>query len=552
MPTTNRPIKVLLTEDNTEHAELLERLLGFSEYPAFSVTTAASLAAAIGKLHGAPPDIVLLDLSLPDSEGVETFRKMNAAAPTVPIVVLSGISDVTLAIEMVQEGAQDYLVKGHVDTHLLLRSIQYAIERKRAHVAAQQMNAELEARVKERTLSLISVNEELQRQIGERRHAEEQIGNTNRQLTVALSELRTVQRSRAVSDRSGVANREIEEAFKRIQQHAELILRAPGMLANAEKVTEHVQQIVAAAEAGWKALRKPREAAEHTTHEESVPAASPFEVVALDALAERVIVLCTPKGGQQADAAAAKISFVRKAGRGVEIQGDPVQLREMLTHIVRNSISAIPRRGTITVGAEQQGNDAVLFVQDDGLGITETVRKRLLDPSAAEDRPDGWPSGYGVIHEVVARHRGRLEIESRKGIGTTVRVIFPSAKSAADAARPRRVLVVDDDPMVREVLSTYLSEDGYKVELANNGREGLAKFAAGEFDIVLTDRSMPEMEGDELAREVKKLKPQVPVILVTGFGDIMAATGEKPEGVDFVMTKPFTMAGLQNMLAQFR
>lgn len=550
MPITNRPIKVLLVEDNTEHAELLERLLGFSEYPTFAVATAESLAAGIEKLRGWEPDIVLLDLSLPDSDGVETFRRMNAVAPAVPIVILSGISDVTLAIEMVQEGAQDYLVKGHVDTHLLLRSVQYAIERKRAHVASQQVNSELEARVKERTASLISVNEELQREIGERRRAEEQIVNSNRQLTVALSELRAAQRSRAVSDRSGAATREIEEAFKRIQQHAEVILRAPGVLTSAEKVTEHVQQIVAAADAGRKALRKPRDAAELAAHEESAPAGSPFEAVALDALAERVIVLCSPKPGQQPAAASAKISFVRKADKGVEIQGDPVQLREMLTHLVRNSISAIPRRGTITVGAEQRGNEAVLFVQDDGLGITETVRKRLLDPSVAEDRPDGWPSGYGVIHEVVARHGGRLEIESRKGIGTTVRVIFSPAKSS-ETARPRRVLVVDDDPMVREVLSTYLSEDGYEVELAVNGREGLAKFAAGSFDIVLTDRSMPEMEGDELAREVKKLKPHVPVILVTGFGDIMASTGEKPEGVDIVMNKPFTMAGLQNMLAQF-
>lgn len=552
MPITNRPIKVLLVEDNKEHSELLERLLGFSEYPTFTVATAMSLATGIAKLATGTMDIVLLDLSLPDSEGVETFRRVNAAAPDVPIVVLSGISDVTLSIEMVQEGAQDYLVKGHVDTHLLLRSIQYAIERKRSHVAAQQVNAELETRVNERTAALVAVNEQLQREIGERRHAEEQLVKSNRQLTVALAELRAVQRGRAVSERSGPATRDIEEAFKRIQQHAELILRAPGVMANPDKVAEHIQQIATATEAGRKTLRKPRDAAEAAAPDDNAAQASPFETVTLDALAERVIVLCSPKTAEPAGATAAKVSFVRKVDKGVEIQGDPIQLREMLTHLVRNSMSAIPRRGTITVGAHQQGSEAILFVQDDGLGVTEAVRQRLLDPSAAVDRADGWPSGFGVIHEVVARHRGRLEIESRKGIGTTVRVIFPSAKSVNAAARPQRVLVVDDDPMVREVISTYLGEDGYEVGLAVNGRDGLEKFAAGEFDIVLTDRSMPEMEGDELAREVKKIRPNVPVILITGFGDIMAVTGEKPDGVDLVMSKPFTMAGLQNMLATFR
>ena len=215
-------------------------------------------------------------------------------------------------------------------------------------------------------------------------------------------------------------------------------------------------------------------------------------------------------------------------------------------------MNAIPRRGTITIGAHREGDDTILTVQDDGLGVTEAMRQRLLDPSAAPERADGWPSGYAVIHEVVARHRGRLEIESRKGIGTTVRVIFPSAKSAAAPPPLRRVLVVDDDPIVREVIQTYLTDDGYAVTLAANGRDGLEKFCAAEFDIVLTDRSMPEMEGDELAREVKRRRPGVPVVLVTGFGDIMATTGEKPEGVDLVMSKPFTMAGLQATLARFR
>jgi DNA-binding response OmpR family regulator len=552
MPLENRPIRVLLIEDNSEHAELLERLLGFSDYPKFAVTTGRTLAAGLKKLGAGTQDIVLLDLTLSDSDGVETFRRVNAASPALPIVILSGISDVTSAIEMVQEGAQDYLVKGHVDTHLLLRSIQYAIERKRSQVAMQNVNAELESRVTERTAALVAVNEQLQREVAERRRAEEQLVKSNRQLTVALAELRAAQRGKALSERSGAATRELEDSFKRIQQHSELILHAPAVIANPEKVTEHLQQIVAAVEAGRKGLRKPREIPEEAAPEEPAAPAIQFETVALDALAERVIALCSPKAGDQARTAAAKVTFVRQADKGVEIQGDPVQLREMLTHLVRNSMAAIPRRGTITVGAQRQGSEAILFVQDDGLGVSEAVRQRLLDPSASTDRADGWPSGYAVIHEVVARHRGRLEVESRKGIGTTVRIIFPSAKSTNASARKRRVLVVDDDAMVREVISAYLSEDGYAVELAMNGREGLEKFAAGQFDIVLTDRSMPEMEGDELAREVKKIKPDVPVILLTGFGDIMAVTGEKPAGVDVVMSKPFTMAGLQNTLANFR
>ena len=551
MPIQNRPIKVLLVEDNREHSELLERLLGFSEYPVFTVSNAATLAAGIAKLSSGE-DIVLLDLSLPDSTGTDTFRRMNAAAPTVPIVILSGVSDVTTAIETVQEGAQDYLVKGHVDTHLLLRSIQYAIERKRLHVAAQQVNAELEIRVKERTAALEAANEQLKREIGERTHAEEQQVKSNRQLTVALAELRNVQR-RGGPERTSAATKELEDSLKRIQQHAEVILCAPALLANPEKATEHLQQIVDAAAAGRKALRKPREASDAAAEEEQGTAPTgEFESVMLDAVIEQVIAACSPKGGGGAGDAAPKVTFDRRVEKGVEIQGDPAQIAQLLTQLIRNSMSAIPRRGTITVGVHHQGNDAFLVVQDDGLGITEAVRQRLMDPSAATDHADGRPSGYGLIHEIVARHHGRLEIKSRKGIGTNVRIVFPIVAAGAETARVRRVLVVDDDPMIREVISTYLTEDGYSVELATNGREALEKFNAADFDIVLTDRSMPEMGGDELACELKKRKANVPVILLTGFGDIMAAAGEKPDGVDFVMSKPFTMAGLQNMLAKFR
>ena len=544
MPLTNRPIRVLLIEDNQEHAELLERLLGFSEFPKFSVAIAGTLADGLAKLEGGLEDLVLLDLTLPDSKGVSTFRAVNTAVPALPIVVLSGIADVTMAIEMVQEGAQDYLVKGHVDTHLLMRSIQYAIERKRAQVAVQSSNAELESRVNGRTADLTAVNERLQQEVADRRHAEEQLLKSNRQLTVALAELRSAQRSQAAGDRPGAPVRELDEVFRRIQQNGELVLRAPATLANPIKVGEHLQQILSAVETGRKALRRTREMTEVSV--ESV------ETVAADALVDSVMAVMKPKIREQGKAEGPKVSLVKQVDKGVEIEGDPVHLRDMLAQLVVNSISAIPRRGKVMLGARQQGSEVILFVQDDGLGITEAARQRLLNPSAAGAGTGDRTTGYALIHEVVARHRGRLEIESRKGIGTTVRVIFPSGKPAsADNAR-RRVLVVDDDPMIREVITAYLAEDGYTVEVAGNGREGLEKFCAGDFDIVLTDRSMPEMDGDQLAREVKKRKPAVPVILLTGHGESMLAEGERPAGVDLVMSKPFTMSGLQKALAKFR
>jgi CheY-like chemotaxis protein len=83
---------------------------------------------------------------------------------------------------------------------------------------------------------------------------------------------------------------------------------------------------------------------------------------------------------------------------------------------------------------------------------------------------------------------------------------------------------------------------------ASNGREGLEKYEGGSFDLVLTDRAMPEVNGDVLAREIKKINPQQPIILLTGFGDLMSGAGEKPEGVDMVVSKPFTLNSLREAI----
>jgi DNA-binding response OmpR family regulator len=108
--------------------------------------------------------------------------------------------------------------------------------------------------------------------------------------------------------------------------------------------------------------------------------------------------------------------------------------------------------------------------------------------------------------------------------------------------------VVEDEPLVREVITVYLDEDKHQVVTAENGRLGLEKFKAGTFDLVMTDRAMPEMNGDQLAVEIKKLRPDQPILLLTGFGDLMSGAGEQPPGVDLVVSKPFTLATLRNAI----
>jgi PAS domain S-box-containing protein/putative nucleotidyltransferase with HDIG domain len=127
----DRPTTVLLIEDNPGDARLIQEMLAEGGGDRFKLKCATHLSAGLERLVKGGIDIVLLDLGLPDSQGFDTFVKTYAQAPRVPIVVLSGLADEELAIKTVQEGAQDYLVKGHLDSHALVRTIRYAIERKR-------------------------------------------------------------------------------------------------------------------------------------------------------------------------------------------------------------------------------------------------------------------------------------------------------------------------------------------------------------------------------------------------------------------------------------
>ncbi len=111
---------------------------------------------------------------------------------------------------------------------------------------------------------------------------------------------------------------------------------------------------------------------------------------------------------------------------------------------------------------------------------------------------------------------------------------------------PLRILVVDDEPMVREIVRLFLAEDQCSITMAVNGRDALARFCDEEFDVVFTDRAMPEMDGHELARAIKKLKPDQPIILLTGYD---AGALEDPN-VDLVVAKPFTMDCLRKAIRQ--
>ncbi len=553
-------INVLLIEDNPQHVALLEQILAELIDERFRLIHAESVVAGIERLALRGVDIILLDLSLPDSEGFDTFARVFAEAGDTPIIVLSGIGDEALAVQTVQNGAQDYLVKGHVDKHLLVRSMQYAIERQRSQQELTNAHHELERRVIERTAELQKANTSLQREIADRKRAEEALRESNRQLAEALGQLKQTQQHIIQRERlhalgrmaSGIAH-DFNNALAPILGFSELLLLRADTLSDPVKVKSYLRMIHTAAKDSAKVVSRLRE---FYRYREETEVSAP---VALDELVNEVISLTQPKWKDQAQAKGINISIETELAENATVMGNETELREMLTNIVFNAVDAIAQDGVIAFRTFVQGNLASIQVADTGVGMSEEVRARCLEPFFSTKEQHGTGLGLGIVYGILRRHEGDIRITSEPGKGTSITLSIPMR--AVEKAPPKpvvvesipaplRVLVVEDEPLVREVVTVYLNEDGHAVDTAKNGREGLEKFKSGEFDVVLTDRAMPEMNGDQLAAQIKLLRPDMPVILLTGFGDLMMDVGERPSGVDLIVSKPFTLNSLREALSK--
>ncbi len=175
-PTIKRPdIQILLIEDNLAEARLLQEILKHNLNSQFAVTHVLRLGAAILQLNSARFDVALLDLTLPDSDGLASLDAVSHHMPSLPIVVLTNTNDDELAIKAVQHGAQDYLVKRHVNLDVLVRSIRYAIERKQAAEALREINETLEWRIEERTATIEAANELLNQEIDSRENIQNRL-----------------------------------------------------------------------------------------------------------------------------------------------------------------------------------------------------------------------------------------------------------------------------------------------------------------------------------------------------------------------------------------
>jgi signal transduction histidine kinase len=287
--------------------------------------------------------------------------------------------------------------------------------------------------------------------------------------------------------------------------------------------------------------------------------------VDLTAVVEDAVVLTRPVWKDEAEARSVGIEMVADLDRVPPVDGQMGALREAVMNLILNAVDAMPRGGRLGLTTRCVDTGVELQVSDTGEGIPEDVRRRIFDPFFTTRAPQRTGLGLSVVHGVVDRHRGSVRVRSEEGGGTTVTVWLPAAHglggdiraAALDTPReqeparaaPPSILVLEDEEEIRSMLVDALGEAGYRVESATDGLTGLAHFQAGSFDVVLTDLSLPECSGLDVARSVKRMSAETPVVLITGWGRLVDPMRLRESGVDLMLVKPFRLERVVSIVA---
>jgi PAS domain S-box-containing protein len=373
------------------------------------------------------------------------------------------------------------------------------------------------------------------------------------ELETAQSTLVEQERLRALGQMaSGIAH-DFNNTLSPILGFTELLLKRPANLDNKEKVKRYLEMIHTAAKDASNVVRCLREFYRLRNDQEF---GAPIDI---NTVIQESIQLTQPRWKNQAQASGVNIHVVTELQAVPAIFAVESSLREALTNLIFNAIDAMQHGGTLTLASRALEAHVIVEVRDTGVGMDSETRKRCFEPFYTTKGSRGTGLGLAMVYGVINRHGGTIESESEVGRGTTIRLKLPIRErsrrvdeipEAAAMPTALRVLAVEDDPLVREVIKEYLTGDGYTVTLAANGREGMDLYQTGTYDLVITDRSMPEGSGDQVAAALRQRDASLPIIMLTGFGDMMEAVGEMPVGVDVILSKPLTLDALRQSIQQ--
>ena len=500
---SDAPIRILMIEDSLTFQRAMHGFLDQAFVEQIEVLTAKTLQEGIDCL-GENQDVscILLDLMLPDSEGIDTFLRLRDQGVSVPIVLLTAIEDENMGLELIKQGAQDYLVKRHVNSDMLARTVRHSIERVRA----------------EREL--------------------------------AATRDRALESTRLKSQFLATMSHEMRTPMNGIVGMADLLL---GTDLDSEQ-TEYAQTISLCAESLLNLINDTLdfskiEAGKLTL--ESIP----FDLYqttgsVVEVLAERA----ESKGIEM-------VIFVdRDTPRTV--RGDPARLRQVLLNLAGNAVK-FTDRGTVVVRVETVTQDTGagrlrFSVRDTGIGITPEAQAGLFEPFVQADgtttrKFGGTGLGLAICKQLVEAMGGSIGVESSLGSGSTFE--FSLDLPTVEASEPydvaqhipanRKALIVDPNPTNTRLLEYYLKSWNLRTSLASGGQEALAALyrqaeSGSPYHLILIASKLADMEGMDLAMRIHddSLLRGTRIIAVCPFSQRPDSAALRLAGVRVVLPKP--------------
>jgi signal transduction histidine kinase/ActR/RegA family two-component response regulator len=340
----------------------------------------------------------------------------------------------------------------------------------------------------------------------------------------------------------GVAHN-VNNTLTGILGRAQLILRNSN---DPSKVEAGLELIIKSAEDGAHIIRRIQDFARQRPSRE-------FETIALAELLKDACEMTRPRWESRSEFA--PIRFALHADCKAQVQGDAVELREVLVNMIYNAVDAMPSGGEVRVSTQETRDRVVIHITDTGTGMGPEVKQRLFDPFFTTKGKAGTGMGLAVSFGIIRRHEGSIEVDSEVGRGTTFKISLPKVTEEAPQAQNNapsevavaasedkvRVLVVDDETHVREVLIEALEAEGCEVVSAQSGEIALALFDQheGKFDGIFTDIGMPEMTGWELVSEIRQRSQTMPIAIISGWADAISLETKNAVKADWVVAKPF-------------
>lgn len=490
-PCRGEIVRVLLVEDSQVDALLMRRLLSRS----CQVEQVTSLQAGLSHLRRAACDIVVLDLELPDVQGLDGLRRLHAAFPHMPVVVVTGAS-MDIGSEALELGAQDFVSKEQIDGDLLIRALRYAMTRKQSETLRQRLEHT------DRLASLGQLAAGIAHEI-------------NNPLAFIMANL--------------TLEREHFEAFAELCDALEVQAKTDSNIATMLEAADHKRRLSELDEI----LTDNYEGAERirtiVRDLRSFARSETDQLTQVD-LNETVMTACNITRNEVRHHARLLTSLSDLP----PMLGDQARLCQVVVNLLVNAAQAIPEgqadNNEIEITTGVSGNGIVMRVRDTGSGIPEEQLSRIFEPFfTTKSRDAGTGLGLSLCAETIQRHGGSIDVASQIGQGTTIEVRLP-VHQVANTPRPQppkprvplgdgRVLLIDDEGSVRKAFSRMLRRDGYEVVEAENVVEALQLLEkAGDFDAIVCDLVMPDLDGADLYHALQRDYPNLchRVVFISG------------------------------------